>query len=284
MISLLATGGTIACTHDDEGRLVPTLSAAQLAEQAGIEVEPRDLLSLDSSSITLAQLDSLLAAIHREEADKIILTHGTDSMEETSMALSLMPPKVPVVMTGAQRPSDHEDPDGPGNLRTAVEASSGVVFNQKLYDGFGLRKLHTTDLDGFSNPIPGYQHSTVELTKLDGLYVPILYAYPGASARMVASFSDADGVVIAGLGSGNVSEEIGRAVRTLLEAGIPVVMSSRVAQGPVQLQYGGVGGGGSLAELGLLSAGELSPAQARIALLVALAGGHDPASLLHIPS
>ncbi|RRQ18395.1 asparaginase domain-containing protein, partial [Corynebacterium bovis] len=125
-IAFLSTGGTVACTADAAGDLRPTLTARDLLRTAGADtdgaVTGRDVMTLDSSSLTLADIDALLAAVvaaHRDGAEAVVVTHGTDSLEETAMAVDRMV-GVPVVLTAAQRPADDPDPDGPANIRAAL--------------------------------------------------------------------------------------------------------------------------------------------------------------------
>lgn len=139
IIAVVATGGTIACTTDDTGALVPTVSAAELVEAAreistpsDVEISPVDSVRLDSSSLSLTDLDDLLQRVHALLADDsiagVVITHGTDSMEDTAMALELFHTgKKPVVITGAQRSFDHLESDGPQNLADAISyAANGA--------------------------------------------------------------------------------------------------------------------------------------------------------------
>lgn len=294
MISLLTTGGTIACTTDDNGALIPTVTGERLAAAAGVsaEVEITDLIRLDSSSVTLKELDQLVAQVHaelaREDTHAVVITHGTDSLEDTAAVLDLMHPdeRAGVILTGAQRAFDRPDSDGPTNLADAVAAArthTGVLvaFGGELLPARGLRKAHTDDTTAFASNPAGTPPRRLPRTQLDGLDVPIVAAYPGADARIVeAAARGADGLVIQALGAGNMPVEFGRAVAGVLERGVPVVVATRVPFGQVRLAYGGDGGGATLARLGAVGAGGLSAGQARMALLVALASGIDVAELL----
>lgn len=289
MISLLTTGGTIACTADTAGALVPTVSGEELVRAASLsDVRVTDLIRLDSSSISLADLDTLIAAVRKELADDavtgVVLTHGTDSLEETAMALAMIHASdKPVVLTGAQRAFDHPDTDGPGNLRAAVDAARSatgvsVAFGGRLLPAAGLRKVHTSQLDAFDNPAWSDSRRTVPAARLSTFEVPVIAAYPGADGWLVEAAIEhgVDGLVIEGMGSGNMSEAFGRSVAYALEEGIPVVVATRVAFGEVSLAYGGAGGGATLRDQGAIGAGILSAGQARIALICALAAGVDP--------
>lgn len=292
MISLLTTGGTIACTADATGALVPTVTGEELVSAAQLEgVRVADLLRLDSSSISLSDLDGLLERVRKELLDDsvtgIVLTHGTDSLEETAMALAMVHDSdKPVVLTGAQRAFDHPDSDGTGNLRDAVEAartSAGVLvaFGGRILPARGLRKVHTSNLDAFDNQAWNDRRRVVPVAELGGLDVPVLAASPGADGWVIDAAVErgADGLVIEALGSGNMSTGFGEAAARALEAGVAVVVATRVPFGEVSLAYGGAGGGATLGELGALGAGELGAGQARIALASALAAGVDPAEV-----
>ncbi|TNL99387.1 asparaginase [Corynebacterium tapiri] len=294
MLSILTTGGTIACTQDEAGALVPTITGAELARAAGLsDVDVNDVVRLDSSSITLAELDDVIARVHNElertDVEAVVLTHGTDSMEETALALDLMHTwDKPVVITGAQRSFDHPETDGPKNLAGAAAAgrtlTPGVYvhFGSRTLPARGLRKAHTHDLDAFVSEPHGARPAPCERVLLDGFHVPIVAMYPGAPASVVAAVAatGVDGLVVAAMGSGNVSEQAGQEIGKLLEQDIPVVIATRVGRGPTELAYGGPGGGSTLADQGALASGPLSAAQARIALIVALAAGRDPRELL----
>ena len=139
-IAVVATGGTIACEADETGALVPRRTSEELIESAGITApcRPVDVRALDSSSMTLADVDALIATVHEQLADPsvagVVVTHGTDSMAETAFALDLFHtnPAKPVVVTGAQRAADADTPDGPGNLRAAADYISGTVSDLSL--------------------------------------------------------------------------------------------------------------------------------------------------------
>jgi L-asparaginase len=279
--TVLATGGTISCTSDALGDLVPTRGIRTLLDDAGVplsSVTARDVLRLDSSTMGLADLDALLAEIHAaREYGPVVVTHGTDSMEETAMAVDrLIGGRV--VLTGAQRPADDPSPDGPRNLRDAVAATSrsdapSVVFGGRRTPAYGVRKIHTTaDVAFNAPPIPRPAALASAPVPLDGLRVDVVAAYQGADPAAVGSAlrAGADGIVIAAFGSGNVGV-LADGVADALADGIPVVVASRVPAGGVQLVYGGAGGGRSLARAGIRSAGELTPPQARMELLCELA-------------
>lgn len=309
-ISVICTGGTIACTADESGALVPTVSGQQLvdAAQQSLRQQPtghnrpvdeltfrvHDALQLDSSSIGLPELDTLLAAIAEQATDPavdaVVVTHGTDSMEESAFAAALLVHGAPVVFTGAQRSFDHPETDGPGNLAGAISRAVELLPTNTVEVHFGgqnlpataVHKRHTAELTAFiahgsAATVPKF----APLPSLSGFRVPVLAGYPGATAELLdyAVDTGVDGVVIEALGSGNMSAELGQAARRALQQGIPVVVATRVPHGAVQLAYGGGGGGATLAEHGAISARTVHPGQARLALIIALATGTAPEEL-----
>lgn len=298
-IAVIATGGTIASTTDDTGARVPTLTGAELVRRSGADprtVTAVDAAHLDSSSITLADIDALAERIELLLDDArvggIVLTHGTDSMAETALALDLVHrDRRPVVLTGAQLPADHPGADGPANLRGAIAAANDpglegqgvfVHFAGRTLPARGLVKASTEDLDAFDHVDAGPRPTPVPRAALAGLRVPILRAWPGAGGELVraARQAGADGLVVEALGSGNVSDEMGRELLAAIDAGLPVVVSTSVPRGGVHFDYGGAGGGATLGSQGAIAAGSLTPGQARMALITALASGTGPRELL----
>lgn len=296
IISVIATGGTIASATDSTGALVPQRNAQDLVnELGGVDVPLRaiDSARLDSSSMTLAQLDALVAQVHEQLADPqvrgVVVTHGTDSMADTAIVLDIFHDSdKPVVLTGAQRPFDHPESDGLTNLTDSIRvaaapASTGVVirFGGVTVPARGARKQHTSNLRAFS-PTRCNRPAPIPVATLDGTSVAIIAAFPGSGRELVdaAVASGVDGLVIEGLGSGNMGEEMGKGVADALDAGIKVVVSTRVPEGPVALDYGGAGGGATLGAKGAVGSGLLRVGQARMMLIVALATGRDVADLL----
>ncbi|WP_448859195.1 asparaginase [Corynebacterium propinquum] len=327
-IAIICTGGTIACTADHTGALVPTVSGRQLVDAArnslsdDLSFRIHDTLQLDSSSIGLPELDTLLSTIAKHaadpEVDAVVVTHGTDSMEESAFATALLVHGAPVVFTGAQRAFDHPGTDGPGNLagainravelaantRSSVNAQPAgmapstveVHFAAKNLPATAVHKRHTSELEAFTahgpavsvdavsvdaSALPSQSSASPAIPVLSGYFVPIIAGYPGATPELLehAVAAGADGLVIAALGSGNMSAELGHAARRAVQQGIPVVVATRVPEGAVQLAYGGGGGGATLAEHGAVSARTVHPGQARLALIIALATGTAPEEL-----
>lgn len=299
-IALLTTGGTIACTTDEAGALRPTVTGQELLDALPdqYDVTVRELTRLDSSAITLTELDGLVSAVHEALAspdiDGVAITHGTDSMEDTAFVLDCFhDDDRPVVLTGAQRAFDHPGSDGPGNLLDALRLAADPLARRQgvllAFGGWtiparGAAKRHTSDLDGFISNAPreSRRPAAVPVAPLAGVNVPVLASWPGADRSLVdaALAAGARGLVVEALGSGNIGPDMGAGVVDALESGVPVVITTRVPTGEVTLVYGGDGGGATLGARGAVGAGHLRAGQARMALIVALATGKDVRDLL----
>ena len=294
-VLVISTGCTIASTANARGALVPTLTGEELVARCGTtrQVRAIDVASLDSSSLGLAEIDMLRETVRTsllDDSASLVITHGTDSMAETALALDLVhSDSRPVVLTGAMRSADHAHPDGPANLRGAIEVAAtrrdtGVLvhFAGETLPARGLMKTQTTAEHAFTltstTPLP--RPMAVPPAPLAELNIPIIRAWAGADDALIRALGPIDGLVLEALGSGNVSACMGGAVAKLLRRGVPVVVATSVPYGEVSFAYGGAGGGSTLGDLGALPAGYLSAGQARIALATALASGVNPSSLL----
>ncbi|WP_293819088.1 asparaginase [uncultured Corynebacterium sp.] len=245
-IPVLGTGGTISCTHSPEGDLVPTLTCTDIVKQAripqGLEPLPHDIMSIDSSSITLPQIDELVAHIANfcsPTPAGIVVLHGTDTMEESALAAACaLDLPCPVVFTGAQRPGDDAAPDGPANLSRAFaalasgELSAGVhlVFGDAILPARGAYKAHTTAETAFRNALidsgkhddgsPSPDGTVLPPLQVAGLYVPIVGTFAGDDGQLIRALREqdkreqdtkvqskaaaVDGLVLAAMGSGNI--------------------------------------------------------------------------------
>ncbi|MDK4266862.1 asparaginase [Corynebacterium accolens] len=303
-VVVLSTGGTIASTHDDKGAVVPTVKGSDLVDplysefdKDKLELEVKDIANLDSSAMTLADTDKIITAVHeqlqRNDVDGVIVTHGTDSMEETAIALDTFHDSdKPVVLTGAMRPFDDDDPDGPENLATAVETVTNpdyaghgafIAFDGKVIPARGAFKSDTEKADGFATNSQEKFPERPEPLKyapLGDVRVDIIAAYPGAPADLIEQSlaKGAQAIVIEGMGSGNIGPDLANAAMEAAKS-VPVVLTTRVDHGPVEGIYGGAGGGATLADAGVIPSGNLRAPQARILLAAAVATGTDAQKL-----
>lgn len=292
-VLLLAAGGTISTVSSAEGTVYGLDGAAVLATAGGlggIDVVVRDVGEGPSWAYSPEAVERLaraaVAGAASGEHDGVVLTHGTDTLEETLFLCWLLggaaaSERCPIVFTGAMHRSDHPEPDGPVNLREAIElAATGagiegpvVRIGSATHHARWARKTDTSALDTFRSldaravpPPPPHADRIV------GGVVEI-HSHTGMPLDVVDAALDggATALVLVGTGAGNVHGALRPGVERALAAGVPVVVTSRCATGPVAAEYGGDLGGWTLDDLGCVLAGDLPPNKARVALWVALA-------------
>lgn len=305
-LSLIGTGGTIASRQTRAG-VVAQIPAAELLRTVShrlpvdTEVATADVGVRGSFALRLEDMRQIaLAAIAATEGDRaadgVVVLHGTDSMEETSFLTDLLyDGSRPIVFTGAQRANDAPNGDAEANMTLAIETALDpaardqgvlVAFHGRLWHARGVRKVHTEHLEGFADPNgepvvlgqPGRRRrSAIPLARQalaagDLPRVEVVAAVPGGDGGALRAAADrgAGAVVLQALGIGNAGPGDTEAVAELVGRGIPVLITSRVAGGPVRPVYGN-GGGSDLARNGAVFATDLSPWQARILAAVALA-------------
>ncbi|MGQ7296590.1 asparaginase domain-containing protein [Quadrisphaera sp. KR29] len=298
-MAVVTTGGTIASTTGADGVSRPTLSGAGVlgdaAERAGVRARVLEALRVDSATTTLAQAEQVRAAVAAALADPAVagavVVHGTDSLEETGYLLDLHhDDERPVVLTGSQRTADAPASDAPANLLAALTAAANparrragvlVAFGGALLPVAGTTKRHTTDLAAFAPaaaplPRPGPLARTLAPAPPEVPWprVDVVAVVPGDDGALLGAALDlgARGVVLQALGSGNATAAVVAAVRRATAAGVPVLLTTRVPDGPVVPSYGDGGGGADLVAAGALATGLLRAGQARVLLAVLLRG------------
>lgn len=315
-VVVLSTGGTIASRPDHRGAARATDDAeALLARLSGpgrpaVPVEGVDVACVGSYLLTPAAMADVVREAHLALTDPevlgVVVTHGTDSLEETAFLADLVhrDPR-PVVFTGAQRSAATADTDGPRNLADAIAVAADpdatghgvlIVFDGQILPARGTRKVHTLAPAAFAAPDTGpigrVREGAVTVTarpvrppaldagalRLDGVRVDIVACYPGTDAAALDAVvaAGAQGVVLEATGAGNANHAVRAAVARMTEAGVVVALSTRVHAGPVTAMYGN-GGGVDLVEAGAVATGTLRPSQARILLSALLARDPDPA-------
>jgi len=281
----VTTGGTIASIADDSGVLRPARTGADLLGDAYREdVEVVDVTAKDSSQLSVADWDTITAAITaavERTADGVVVTHGTDTLEETALWLELTyDGAAPVVLTGAAKSADAPDADGPANLRDAIALAGradarglGVLIS---FGGAVLAPLGTQKIaGGFDGPrvTDGKEHPFLGVVSAASApRVDVVACYVGADATALDACvaAGARGVVLEALGSGNAPGAVIHAVRRHCAAGVAVAVSTRVPGGRVGAHYGP---GKELADAGAVMVQRLRPPQARVLLMAALATG-----------
>jgi len=282
-VVVMTTGGTIASVTDDRGVLRPARTGAELLGDAGDRgVQMIDLMAKDSSQLTVADWDRIASATVAavdDGADGVVITHGTDTLEETALWLELTyGGAAPVVLTGAAKSADAPDADGPTNLRDAV-ALAGSADTQGLgvlicFAGAVLAPLGTQKVPGgFTGPQVTDRKERPFLGAVSALAAPrvdVVACYLGADAVALDACvaAGARGVVLEALGAGNAGDAIVEAVHRHCAAGVTVAVSTRVPNGHVAASYGP---GRALADAGAVVVPRLRPPQARVLLMAALA-------------
>ncbi|MCF6137600.1 asparaginase [Pseudalkalibacillus berkeleyi] len=308
-ILVIHTGGTIAMSEDkDTGKVIPGdvnplhETYALLSQIA--EVTMDDFLNLPSPHITTKHMMSLSNYIKAElienKYDGIVVTHGTDTLEETAYLLDLLnDDQVPIIVTGAMRSSNELGADGPHNLISSVRVAASeeakgkgvlVVFNDEIHTAKNVTKTHTSNIATFQSPQYGpigivtkrgihFHHHLVNQEHYDisslTKNVILLKAYAGMPSELIHSVRnmDIDGLVIEALGQGNLPPALVDEISALLQMGIPIVLVSRCFNGIVQDIYSYDGGGKQLKELGVIFTNGLNGQKARIKLMVTLNKG-----------
>ena len=315
-VTLISTGGTIAMTRDPvTGGLEPALSGEELARAAGVpetvSVKTIAFSNIPSEYMTPAMMLALSKTVEEaaKETDGIVITHGTDTMEETAYFLSLvLKTDTPVVMTGAMKGASEENADGPGNLALAMRVAQDeeargrgvlVCMNGNIFDARHVSKKHTTAVAAFDAGEYGaaareedgkliWREKEIKKGYLSpvqmGNRVWIVTCGAGTDGDILraALHEKVDGIVIEALGCGNVPESIARGIPALIAAGIPVIITARIGEGGVKKEYDGIGGLGTLVSAGCISGGTLSGHKARILLMTALGNGKNQREISEI--
>ncbi|WP_431045808.1 asparaginase [Streptomyces sp. P1-3] len=310
-VVVISTGGTIASRWQGSGFAAEARGGDVLATAAvpeGVTVRVVDLMSVNSARITTAHQLALLRTVREVLADPtvdgIVVTHGTDTLEESAFLLDLHhdDPR-PVVFTGAQRPLEAPDGDGPRNLHDALLTAAGVrdlgvlvVFDGQVHAARGTVKVRTLAADAFADP----SGSRVADVTAGGVLVhrrperptplplpPAVEPLPRVDVVMhhcdadpllfdAAVGAGAQGIVLVATGAGNATPEISAAVGAAVSRGVLVAVTTRVSSGPVAEIYTH-GGAVDLAAAGAVLTGTLRAGQARIAVLSAALASTDPA-------
>jgi L-asparaginase len=305
-ICLITTGGTIASKLDPRsGHVTASVTGDELRRRledplAGIALTVEEFCNVGSYAVDLPMSFALARHIREKlqdaNCDGVVVTHGTDTMEESVFMADLtVQSDKPVVFTGAQRAADDPHPDGPRNIADSIRLAASeearglgalICFEQEFHAARDVTKTHASRVDTFTSAEHG------KLGEVDGDHV-IVHRKPllrrsyrataiepdvelikivmGSSDRYIrfAAENGARAIVLEGFGRGNATPSITDAAIAIVKKGIPVVMTSRCPRGRVKPIYGN-GGGKSLADGGVIFAGDLSGPKARVLLAVLL--------------
>ena len=304
-ILVLHTGGTISMQADDSGAVVtsqenPMNHVSNPLE--GVEVHALDFFNLPSPHIKPKHMLALYQKI-KEEADHydgFVITHGTDTLEETAYFLDTMEvPHKPIVLTGAMRSSNELGSDGVYNYLSALRVASDdkaadkgvlVVMNDEIHAAKYVTKTHTTNVSTFQTPTHGplgliMKHEILyfktaeprvrfDLDKIQGL-VPIIPVYAGMTEELLdlLPVDQLDGLIIQAFGAGNVPKETSQKLNALIQEGLPIALVSRCFNGIAEPVFAYEGGGVCLQNAGVFFVKELNAQKARLKLLIAINAG-----------
>jgi L-asparaginase len=304
-LAIIQTGGTIGSRPDVRGDLRPDrrLLTDRISDLSSFDTEVHQPFTLPSPHITPAHMHRLRDLVDEiaPRVQGIVVTHGTDTLEETAFYLHLtVRTDRPVVVTGSMRHAKEPSWDGPFNVWAAshvamhpfsVGRGALVVFGGDIFDARTVTKVHTTALAAFG----GYPGPIGRIDSLEGApvlryfarpeqrhpldppdaspHVEILTAYAGWRGEgLTEALGRADGVVVAALGVGNLPPDVVPLIRRTEK---PVVIATRTDVGPILPVYGYEGGGKTLYAAGAIPASYLNAFKARIKLIVLLAMGYD---------
>lgn len=312
---LIHTGGTIAMSQSGSGHVAPSdvnPIDATLPKATDIaRITTKHFSNLPSPHMTpdkmleLAQF--IQAQLTQDTYDGVVITHGTDTLEETAYFLQItLGAPVPIVLTGAMRSSNEVGSDGEFNLITALRVATSevargkgvlVVFNGEIHSAFNVTKTHTSSVDTFKSVHFGnvgmvtkdhvliYSQPTNRQPKMISTItkrVAVLKVVAGMEPDLLDAVLDIgyDGLVLEVLGQGNVPPTLLSALSRLVTE-IPVVIVSRCFNGIVQDVYGYDGGGKQLKEMGIIFSNGLNSQKARLRLLVELESGSSRPVMEH---
>lgn len=311
---VIHTGGTISMSQDQSNKVVTNdtnpISMHQDVINQYAQIDELNPFNVPSPHMTIQHVkqlkDIILEAVTNKYYDGFVITHGTDTLEETAFLLDLiLGIEQPVVITGAMRSSNEIGSDGLYNYISAIRVASDekarhkgvmVVFNDEIHTARKVTKTHTSNTNTFQSPNHGplgvltkdrvqfhhmpYRQQALENVN-DKLNVPLVKAYMGMPGDIFSFYSreGIDGMVIEALGQGNMPPSALEGIQQLVSLNIPIVLVSRSFNGIVSPTYAYDGGGYQLAQQGFIFSNGLNGPKARLKLLVALSNNLDKAEI-----
>jgi len=288
-IVVLATGGTIAGLAADAAKphnytagQVGVADLLQCVAHDGVELLTEQVAQIDSKDMSFAVWQSLLGRVAYwlalDEVQGVVITHGTDTLEETAYFLqTVLQPSKPVAITCAMLPANAPDSDGPGNLKDALAwvqkpdpAGVSVVCAGQVHAGDAVQKSHSQQRNPFTSQVDVIHPAGLRVPRVAQVLacqhwprVALVFNHAGADGRLVRALMAHDapqGWVVAGTGNGTLHHDLEAALLDAQKQGAQVLRASRCAQGGVQSRETDV----------LPHAGALTAVQARVALLMHL--------------
>ncbi|HDD3003487.1 TPA: asparaginase [Staphylococcus aureus] len=311
---VIHTGGTISMSQDQSNKVVTNdinpISMHQDVINQYAQIDELNPFNVPSPHMTIQHVkqlkDIILEAVSNKNYDGFVITHGTDTLEETAFLLDLiLGIEQPVVITGAMRSSNEIGSDGLYNYISAIRVASDekarhkgvmVVFNDEIHTARNVTKTHTSNTNTFQSPNHGplgvltkdrvqFHHMPYRQQALENvnekLNVPLVKAYMGMPGDIFSFYSreGIDGMVIEALGQGNIPPSALEGIQQLVSLNIPIVLVSRSFNGIVSPTYAYDGGGYQLAQQGFIFSNGLNGPKARLKLLVALSNNLDKAEI-----
>ncbi|HDZ7736022.1 TPA: asparaginase [Staphylococcus aureus] len=311
---VIHTGGTISMSQDQSNKVVTNdinpISLHQDVINQHAQIDELNPFNVPSPHMTIQHVkqlkDIILEAVTNKYYDGFVITHGTDTLEETAFLLDLiLGIEQPVVITGAMRSSNEIGSDGLYNYISAIRVASDekarhkgvmVVFNDEIHTARNVTKTHTSNTNTFQSPNHGplgvltkdrvqFHHMPYRQQALENvnekLNVPLVKAYMGMPGDIFSFYSreGIDGMVIEALGQGNMPPSALEGIQQLVSLNIPIVLVSRSFNGIVSPTYAYDGGGYQLAQQGFIFSNGLNGPKARLKLLVALSNNLDKAEI-----
>ena len=305
-VCIIFTGGTISMTVDDEiGAAIPTLSGEQILSMVSnidkmADIEVINFAEIPGPHMTIDKLLELKILVQNKLNDTsvtgVIVTHGTDTLEETAYFLDLtINHTKPIIVVGAMRNSSELGYDGSSNLAAAVCTAISpkardkgvlVVLNNEVNAAAEVTKTNTLALNTFQSPygplgtidtndfivyrdIAYRQHINTDIVERRVDLIKTVIDMDDRSIRGAVD-SGAVGLVIEAMGRGNVSPKVMEGIRYAISKNVSVVVVSRCYSGRVFVSYGYAGGCKELADMGVIMGGDMSGPKARLKLMLAL--------------
>ncbi|HDP5790186.1 TPA: asparaginase [Staphylococcus aureus] len=311
---VIHTGGTISMSQDQSNKVVTNdinpISLHQDVINQYAQIDELNPFNVPSPHMTIQHVkqlkDIILEAVTNKYYNGFVITHGTDTLEETAFLLDLiLGIEQPVVITGAMRSSNEIGSDGLYNYISAIRVASDekarhkgvmVVFNDEIHTARNVTKTHTSNTNTFQSPNHGplgvltkdrvqFHHMPYRQQALENvnekLNVPLVKAYMGMPGDIFSFYSreGIDGMVIEALGQGNIPPSALEGIQQLVSLNIPIVLVSRSFNGIVSPTYAYDGGGYQLAQQGFIFSNGLNGPKARLKLLVVLSNNLDKAEI-----